>query len=95
MLGHRRVEEAPLADLVRVADGRGVPTGERLCSAAAASFEAMSAAAREEGVTLLALSGYRSVADQQAIFFGIKSERGPPLLPHCCLMVMRGERGPH
>ena len=74
ILGHRKVDEAPAADLVRVRDGRGL-SAELLRTAAAESFEAMAQRARSEGVTLLAISGFRSIDEQQHVFFGIKSER--------------------
>lgn len=72
LLGHRAYEEAPVESLVPiVADG-----SIRLRAAAAARFQEMVAAARADGISLVPLSGYRSVQEQQYLFFGIKAERG-------------------
>jgi D-alanyl-D-alanine carboxypeptidase len=48
----------------------------RLRSAAAAQYEAMSQAAAQAGMRLVPLSGYRSQAEQEAVFFSLKAERG-------------------
>ena len=72
LLGHFPYEEAPAASLTPVtADGR-----IQLRTPAAEKFIAMQAAAREDGVSLVPLSGYRSVEEQQYLFFGIKAQRG-------------------
>lgn len=64
-----------MEDLVAVlADGSVL-----LRSAAATSFLHMQHAARQDGVYLIPLSGYRSVESQKSVFFGIKSERNEPL----------------
>jgi D-alanyl-D-alanine carboxypeptidase len=42
---------------------------------AAKAFQAMSAAAARDGVILAPISGFRSVADQQQVFFGVKAQR--------------------
>lgn len=72
LLGHRRYQEASASQLVPVA-----PDGQiRLRPAAAQKLEAMIAAAAKEGVTLVPLSGFRSEAEQNQLFFGVKAERG-------------------
>lgn len=72
LLGHRAFDEAPASDLVALtADGR-----IKLRQAAAAKFEDMAAAAANEGVVLVPLSGFRSQADQTRIFFQVQEERG-------------------
>jgi D-alanyl-D-alanine carboxypeptidase len=48
----------------------------RLRRAAAAAFESMVAAAQADGVSIVPISGFRSLADQQHVFFDIKAERG-------------------
>lgn len=72
LLGHRAYEEAPAETLIPiVADG-----SIRLRATAAPQFQQMVAAARADGVSLVPLSGFRSVEEQQYLFFGIKAERG-------------------
>jgi D-alanyl-D-alanine carboxypeptidase len=44
--------------------------------AAAEAFKAMQAAAAADGVSLVPLSAFRSVEDQQHLFFDVKAERG-------------------
>ncbi|KAG0610800.1 hypothetical protein M758_7G092400 [Ceratodon purpureus] len=71
LLGHFRAQEAPQSDLKDVlADG-----SVKLRTAAADSFLRMQDAAREEGVWLIPLSGFRSVSSQQGVFFDVKAER--------------------
>ncbi len=71
ILGHLPYEEATTEDLEAVtADGR-----VRLRSSAARKFVEMSEAARREGIILSALSGYRTVEEQEYLFFEIKAER--------------------
>ncbi|MBV8886561.1 MAG: D-alanyl-D-alanine carboxypeptidase family protein [Chroococcidiopsidaceae cyanobacterium CP_BM_RX_35] len=69
--GHFAYSEAPQDDLRPIlADGRIM-----LRQAAAKHFLAMVAAARVAGVILVPISGFRSVKDQQNIFFSIKDQR--------------------
>lgn len=71
LLGHLRYELAPEAELQAVsADGR-----IRLRRTAAQKFQAMSAAARSRGIILAPLSGFRTVEEQQYLFFEIKAQR--------------------
>ena len=72
ILGHLTYTEAPEAELEAVTTDGGV----RLRSAAAEKFRQMRLAARSEGINLAPLSGYRSVAEQEYIFFGVKEQRG-------------------
>jgi len=72
LLGHRAFEEAPAEDLVPLSANGSI----RLRSAAAAQYEAMSQAAAQAGMRLVPLSGYRSQAEQEAVFFSLKAERG-------------------
>ena len=72
LLGHLPYEEARVAQLENItADG-----GIKLKPAAAEAFFRMSDAARAEGIKLLPLSGFRTVAQQEYLFFGIKAQRG-------------------
>lgn len=72
LLGHFPYEEAPPESLTPItADGR-----IKLRTPAAEKLMEMQAAAREDGVSLALLSGYRSVEEQQYLFFGVKAKRG-------------------
>jgi D-alanyl-D-alanine carboxypeptidase len=72
LLGHLPYPEAPKAELVPILPGSYI----RLRQAAAKEFQAMVRAARASGVNLVPISGFRSVNDQQHIYFGIQAERG-------------------
>lgn len=72
LLGHRAYGEAPPETLVPI-DG----SNEHLLrESAAKAFLAMRDAARVAGVSLVPLSAYRSIEDQQYLFFDVKSQRG-------------------
>ncbi len=72
ILGHLAYKEAPTTELQPItADG-----GIKLRTAAAQKFQAMSAAAAQDGIIFNPLSGFRSVAEQQQVFFDVKAERG-------------------
>ncbi|MFP4254472.1 MAG: D-alanyl-D-alanine carboxypeptidase family protein [Halothece sp.] len=72
LLGHFPYEEAPAESLTPVtADDR-----IKLRTPAAENLIEMQAAAREDGVSLVPLSGYRSLEEQKSLFFGIKAKRG-------------------
>lgn len=72
LLGHRAFAEAPEDDLVALSTHRNI----RLRTAAAAQFEAMTQAASREGVRIVPLSGFRTRSEQEALFFGVKAQRG-------------------
>jgi zinc D-Ala-D-Ala carboxypeptidase len=69
LLGHLSYQEAPDKDLKKM-DG-----GLRLRAAALPKFQAMNAAAKAAGVKLRTISAFRSIADQEKIFFDIKAQR--------------------
>jgi D-alanyl-D-alanine carboxypeptidase len=72
LLGHLPYDEAPLDELVPVtSDGFW-----ELREAAANRFLAMQAAAKADGIDLTVLSAFRTVTDQQALFFEVKAQRG-------------------
>jgi D-alanyl-D-alanine carboxypeptidase len=72
VLGHLEYAEAPESDLQNVTpDGR-----IRLRTAAAEKFLEMQQAARNQGIILVPLSGYRSVEQQETLFFDIAKRRG-------------------
>jgi len=69
--GHFAYSEAPLNDLQPITADSHI----MLRKNAAKHFLAMVAAARAAGVILVPISGFRSVKDQQDIFFSIKDQR--------------------
>lgn len=71
VLGHLPYEEAPVEELQAITADRRV----RLRRAAAEKFILMADAARSQGIILSALSGYRTVAEQDSLFFDIKAQR--------------------
>jgi len=72
LLGHLPYEEAPAAELKSInADG-----SHRLRKAAAQAYQEMEQAAHASGVNLVPISSFRSVKDQETIFFEIKAQRG-------------------
>ncbi|MEO0407969.1 MAG: M15 family metallopeptidase [Cyanobacteria bacterium P01_A01_bin.135] len=71
LLGHKPYSEAPTDTLVAItADG-----GITLRRPAAEAFTSMAQDAQREDIYLLPLSGFRSVEQQQYLFFGIKEEQ--------------------
>jgi zinc D-Ala-D-Ala carboxypeptidase len=71
VLGHISYKEAPESELVPVfSDGR-----IRMRKAAAAKYEAMVGEARKTGVNMVAISAFRSVKDQNQLFFGVGAQR--------------------
>ena len=72
LLGHLAYEEAEVSDLVAITgDGAILMQPE-----AAAQFAAMVTTAAAEGIYLIPISGFRTIEDQQYLFFEIKAERG-------------------
>jgi zinc D-Ala-D-Ala carboxypeptidase len=69
LLGHLSYQEAPEKTLQNM-DG-----GLKLRSTALNKFRAMNAAAKSAGVKLNTISAFRSIADQERIFFDIKAQR--------------------
>jgi zinc D-Ala-D-Ala carboxypeptidase len=69
LLGHLSYDEAP-ASTLKTVDG-----GLKLRSTAAPKFKAMIAAAKAAGINIKTISAFRSVADQEKIFFEIKAQR--------------------
>lgn len=72
LLGHHAYEEAP-PEALRSISADGVV---KLRPAAAEKYLEMVAAARADGVRLVAISGFRSLEDQQYLFFDLKAEQG-------------------
>ncbi len=69
LLGHLSYEEAP-EKLLKSMEG-----GLKLRSTALPKFQAMITAAKAAGIKLKTISAFRSIADQEKIFFEIKAQR--------------------
>lgn len=72
LLNHRHYEEVPPEDLVSLNSKSAI----KLQPAAQASVNAMIAQAKADGVKLGIISGFRSLEDQNYLFFDVKKERG-------------------
>ncbi len=69
LLGHFPYREVAADQLVTIAPG------QQLQRDAASALLDMQAAARADGIDLVVLSAFRSIATQQHLFFDVKSER--------------------
>ncbi len=72
ILGHLPYQEASWQELTPVFGNQNV----RLRSSAAEKFNAMADAAWSAKINLVPLSGFRTLADQEYLFFEVKAERG-------------------
>lgn len=72
LLGHFAYPEASQKDLQPILRDRPL----KLRKAAARQFRAMSASARASGVAIVPISGFRTIKDQQHLFFDVKAQRG-------------------
>jgi D-alanyl-D-alanine carboxypeptidase len=72
LLGHLPYEEAPATQLENITDDGS----HRLRKAAAQAYLEMEQQARASGVSLVPISTFRTVKDQEGIFFEIKAQRG-------------------
>ncbi|WP_017316960.1 M15 family metallopeptidase [Mastigocladopsis repens] len=71
ILGHFSYSEAPESELQPISSDRRI----RMRTAAAQKFLEMAAAARSAGVVLVPLSGFRSIKDQEQLFFSVSAQR--------------------
>lgn len=71
VLGHLPYEEAPESELKAITPDDRI----RMRSAAAEAFLQLQAAARADGVILIPISGFRSVREQNRLFFEVKQQR--------------------
>ncbi|HEY9642194.1 MAG TPA: M15 family metallopeptidase [Coleofasciculaceae cyanobacterium] len=72
LLGHLPYNEAPKSELAPITSGGDI----LMRKAAAEKFMEMQSAARSAGVELVPISGFRSVQDQEHVFFDVKAQRG-------------------
>ena len=72
LLGHLKYKEAPNSEIVAVnVNGRRI----RLRKSAARKFEQMARDARRAGIRLVPISGFRSIEQQEKLFFNIGAQR--------------------
>lgn len=74
LFGHHPYKEAPLNQLrtiSRASDGYEI----KLRAAAAKSYLNMEAAAKADGIEFAVISGFRTIAEQQQLFFDISKQR--------------------
>ncbi len=71
ILGHLAYKEAPESELVGISGNKQI----RMRQAAAEKFQAMVQAARKQGVNLVPISGFRTVKQQQSLFFDVSAQR--------------------
>jgi D-alanyl-D-alanine carboxypeptidase len=72
LLGHFAYQVAPTSELESItSDGNF-----KLRKAAAKQYQEMVTAARSDGVIIVPISGFRTIAEQQHLFFDVKAQRG-------------------
>ncbi|MDZ8029102.1 MAG: D-alanyl-D-alanine carboxypeptidase family protein [Nostoc sp. SerVER01] len=71
LLGHLAYSQAPESELVTISGNRGM----RMRKSAAQKFQEMVATARSANVILVPISAFRSVKDQEQLFFGLSAQR--------------------
>lgn len=91
VLGHLAYPEAPQSELLPItADGQ-----IKLRQAAAQRFQAMVQAARSSGVILVPISGFRSVKEQEQLFFTIGAQRNQTPAERAALSAPPGHSEHH
>jgi zinc D-Ala-D-Ala carboxypeptidase len=72
VLGHLKYTEAPTSQLKSIVSDGSI----RMRVTAATKFLQMQAAAKKQGINLYPISGFRSTAQQNELFFKVKEQRG-------------------
>ena len=72
LLGHYSYTEAPLGELTAINDDGSI----KMRKEAAKAYREMVATAQRDGVSLVPISGFRSITDQKSLYFDVKAERG-------------------
>jgi len=91
ILGHLAYPEAPESELVPISrDGR-----IRMRRNAAQRFQEMAQAARTAGVILMPISGFRSVKEQEQLFFAIGAQRNQTPAQRAALSAPPGHSEHH
>ncbi|MGI8504369.1 MAG: M15 family metallopeptidase [Hassallia sp.] len=91
VLGHLTYVEAPESELAPISrDGR-----IKMRKAAAEKYQAMIQAARSAGVILVPISGFRSVKDQEQLFFDVGAQRNQTPAQRAALSAPPGHSEHH
>lgn len=91
VLGHLGYSEAPESELLAItADGR-----IKMRQAAGEKYKAMVEAARSAGVTLVPISGFRSIKDQEQLFFDVGAQRNQTPAQRAALSAPPGHSEHH
>ncbi|MCC5638689.1 D-alanyl-D-alanine carboxypeptidase family protein [Nostoc sp. CHAB 5844] len=91
VLGHLAYPEAPESELVPItADGQ-----IKMRKAAAEKYRAMTQAARSAGVILVPISGFRSVKEQEQLFFNVGAQRNQTPAQRAALSAPPGHSEHH
>ncbi|MFN6568593.1 D-alanyl-D-alanine carboxypeptidase family protein [Dendronalium sp. ChiSLP03b] len=91
VLGHLTYPQAPESELVAIsADGR-----IKMRKTAAAKFREMAQAARSAGVILAPISGFRSVKEQEQLFFSVGAQRNQTPAQRAALSAPPGHSEHH
>ncbi|BAY78330.1 peptidase M15B and M15C, D,D-carboxypeptidase VanY/endolysin [Nostoc linckia NIES-25] len=91
LLGHLSYPQAPESELVTISGNRGI----RMRKFAAQKFQEMVATARSANVILVPISGFRSVKDQEQLFFGVGAERNQTPAQRAALSAPPGHSEHH
>jgi zinc D-Ala-D-Ala carboxypeptidase len=91
ILGHLSYPEAPESELVVIPSSGRI----RMRKTAAQKFQEMSQAARDDNVILVAISGFRSIKDQEQLFFGVGAQRNQTPAQRAALSAPPGHSEHH
>ncbi|MBK1989382.1 D-alanyl-D-alanine carboxypeptidase family protein [Sphaerospermopsis aphanizomenoides BCCUSP55] len=91
VLGHLAYSEAPESELSPITADRKI----KMRQAAAQRFLAMTQAARSAGVILVPISGFRSVKDQEQLFFNVGAQRNQTPAQRAALSAPPGHSEHH
>ncbi|OUL22612.1 D-alanyl-D-alanine carboxypeptidase [Nostoc sp. T09] len=91
VLGHLAYAEAPESELAVVSPRVRI----RMRKAAAEKFQEMAKAARRAGVILVPISGFRSVKEQEQLFFGVGAQRNQTPAQRAALSAPPGHSEHH
>ncbi|AFY42508.1 D-alanyl-D-alanine carboxypeptidase family protein [Nostoc sp. PCC 7107] len=91
VLGHLAYPEAPESELAPITADRRI----RMRKTAAEKFRAMTQAARSAGVILVPISGFRSVKEQEQLFFEVGAQRNQTPAQRAALSAPPGHSEHH
>jgi len=91
LLGHLTYPEVPESELAPINADRRI----RMRKAAAEKFHSMTQAARSAGVILVPISGFRSVKEQEQLFFDVSAQRNQTPAQRAALSAPPGHSEHH